>query len=108
MAAGHLHIHREAIDVHSYFRLPRMASFNTAGPKYGLVYPGVGWVVWRNAEALPDALIFKVNYLGGEMPALALKATACRYLEKVIGVLVAQARTCARPSSGWSMRAGRR
>ena len=54
------------------FRLPRVASINTSGHKYGLVYPGVGWVLWRNADALPEELIFKVNYLGGEMPTLAL------------------------------------
>ncbi|HLZ63247.1 MAG TPA: pyridoxal-dependent decarboxylase [Ktedonosporobacter sp.] len=38
----------------------------------GLVYPGVGWVVWRDAEALPEDLIFSVNYLGGHMPTFAL------------------------------------
>jgi glutamate decarboxylase len=54
------------------FRVPRVASINTSGHKYGLVYPGVGWVVWRNAEALPEDLIFRVNYLGGEMPTFAL------------------------------------
>ena len=54
------------------FRLPRVASINTSGHKYGLVYPGVGWVVWRDAEALPDDLVFKVNYLGGDMPTFAL------------------------------------
>jgi glutamate decarboxylase len=54
------------------FRLPRVASINTSGHKYGLVYPGVGWVLWRDAGALPEELIFKVNYLGGEMPTLAL------------------------------------
>ncbi|HEY2203107.1 MAG TPA: glutamate decarboxylase [Pseudonocardia sp.] len=54
------------------FRLPRVASINTSGHKYGLVYPGVGWVIWRDADALPEELIFKVNYLGGEMPTLAL------------------------------------
>jgi glutamate decarboxylase len=54
------------------FRLPRVASINTSGHKYGLVYPGVGWVLWRDAEALPEELIFKVNYLGGEMPTFAL------------------------------------
>ena len=32
------------------FRLPRVASINTSGHKYGLVYPGVGWVVWRDAD----------------------------------------------------------
>ncbi|MEB3367239.1 glutamate decarboxylase [Saccharopolyspora mangrovi] len=54
------------------FRLPRVASINTSGHKYGLVYPGVGWVVWRTPEALPDELVFRVNYLGGEMPTFAL------------------------------------
>jgi glutamate decarboxylase len=54
------------------FRLPRVASINTSGHKYGLVYPGVGWVLWRDAAALPQELIFNVNYLGGEMPTFAL------------------------------------
>jgi glutamate decarboxylase len=54
------------------FRLPRVASINTSGHKYGLVYPGVGWAVWRNREALPSELVFNVNYLGGEMPTFAL------------------------------------
>ncbi len=54
------------------FRLPRVASINTSGHKYGLVYPGVGWVVWRDQAALPEELIFNVNYLGGEMPTFAL------------------------------------
>ncbi len=54
------------------FRVPRVASINASGHKYGLVYPGVGWVIWRDAAALPDDLIFKVNYLGGEMPTFAL------------------------------------
>ena len=54
------------------FRLPRVVSINTSGHKYGLVYPGVGWVVWRDAAALPDDLIFWVNYLGDNMPTFAL------------------------------------
>jgi glutamate decarboxylase len=54
------------------FRVARVASINASGHKYGLVYPGVGWVVWRDAQALPDDLVFKVNYLGGEMPTFAL------------------------------------
>ncbi|MFB9832285.1 glutamate decarboxylase [Actinoallomurus acaciae] len=54
------------------FRLPRVASINTSGHKYGLVMPGVGWVVWRDADALPDDLVFHVNYLGGRMPTFAL------------------------------------
>jgi len=54
------------------FRLDRVVSINTSGHKYGLVYPGVGWVLWRNHAALPDELVFKVNYLGGNMPTFAL------------------------------------
>jgi glutamate decarboxylase len=54
------------------FRVPRVASINASGHKYGLVYPGVGWVVWREAAALPEDLVFKVNYLGGQMPTFAL------------------------------------
>jgi glutamate decarboxylase len=54
------------------FRLRRVASINTSGHKYGLVYPGVGWIVWRDREALPDDLIFWVNYLGDNMPTFAL------------------------------------
>jgi glutamate decarboxylase len=54
------------------FRLARVASINTSGHKYGLVYPGVGWVLWRDKAALPEELIFNVNYLGGEMPTFAL------------------------------------
>jgi glutamate decarboxylase len=54
------------------FRVARVASINASGHKYGLVYPGVGWVVWRDAQSLPEDLVFKVNYLGGEMPTFAL------------------------------------
>jgi glutamate decarboxylase len=54
------------------FRIPRVASINTSGHKYGLVYPGVGWVLWRDHDALPEQLVFRVNYLGGSMPTFAL------------------------------------
>ncbi|MFS0698649.1 glutamate decarboxylase [Cellulomonas sp. 179-A 4D5 NHS] len=54
------------------FRLDRVASINASGHKYGLVYPGVGWIVWRDAAALPEELIFRVNYLGDDMPTFAL------------------------------------
>jgi glutamate decarboxylase len=54
------------------FRLPRVASINASGHKYGLVYPGVGWIVWRDADALPADLVFWVNYLGDNMPTFAL------------------------------------
>lgn len=54
------------------FRLPRVASINTSGHKYGLVYPGIGWALWRDRTALPEELVFRVNYLGGDMPTFAL------------------------------------
>jgi glutamate decarboxylase len=54
------------------FQLPRVASINTSGHKYGLVYPGVGWAIWRDKQALPRDLVFDVNYLGGSMPTFAL------------------------------------
>ncbi len=54
------------------FRLKWVKSINTSGHKYGLVYPGVGWVVWRDKDELPEDLIFYVNYLGGEMPTFAI------------------------------------
>jgi glutamate decarboxylase len=54
------------------FRVPRVQSLNVSGHKYGLVYPGVGWAIWRDAEALPEDLIFWVNYLGDNMPTFAL------------------------------------
>jgi glutamate decarboxylase len=54
------------------FALPRVVSINASGHKYGLVYPGVGWIVWRDADALPADLIFWVNYLGDNMPTFAL------------------------------------
>ncbi|HVW18176.1 MAG TPA: glutamate decarboxylase, partial [Solirubrobacteraceae bacterium] len=54
------------------FRLPRVQSINASGHKYGLVFPGVGWAVWRDRSALPGDLIFDVDYLGGTMPTYGL------------------------------------
>ncbi|NXY92980.1 glutamate decarboxylase [Streptomyces sp. BR123] len=54
------------------FRLPRVASINTSGHKYGLAPLGVGWIVWRTADLLPSELVFDVDYLGGDMPTFAL------------------------------------
>jgi len=54
------------------FRLGRVHSISTSAHKYGLVYPGLGWVVWRSAEYLPRDLVFDVSYLGGSMPTFAL------------------------------------
>lgn len=54
------------------FRVPRVKSINVSGHKYGLVYPGLGWVIWREKDDLPEDLIFQVSYLGGNMPTFAL------------------------------------
>eukprot|EP00897_Mesotaenium_endlicherianum_P008597 jgi/Mesen1/7766/ME000408S06877 len=54
------------------FRLPWVKSINVSGHKYGLVYPGVGWVVWRSKQDLPEDLIFHVNYLGADQPTFTL------------------------------------
>ncbi|MFT4086343.1 MAG: glutamate decarboxylase [Gordonia sp. (in: high G+C Gram-positive bacteria)] len=54
------------------FRVDRVVSINTSGHKYGLVYPGLGWVVWRDTESLPESMVFHCAYLGGNMPTLAL------------------------------------
>jgi len=54
------------------FAIDRVNSISTSGHKYGLVYPGVGWVIWRSRAVLPESMIFHVSYLGGDMPTLAL------------------------------------
>jgi glutamate decarboxylase len=54
------------------FRLPRVKSINASGHKFGLAPLGVGWIIWRDAQDLPEDLIFNVNYLGGNMPTFAL------------------------------------
>lgn len=54
------------------FRLERVKSISTSGHKFGLSPVGVGWIIWRSSEDLPEGLIFHVNYLGGDMPTFAL------------------------------------
>ncbi|MDH6284806.1 glutamate decarboxylase [Prescottella agglutinans] len=54
------------------FRIPRVVSINVSGHKYGLTYPGIGFVVWRDGTHLPEELVFRVNYLGGDMPTFTL------------------------------------
>jgi glutamate decarboxylase len=46
------------------FRLEKVRSINVSGHKYGLVYPGLGWLVFRERADLPDDLVFYENYLG--------------------------------------------
>ncbi|XP_062216280.1 glutamate decarboxylase 1-like isoform X1 [Phragmites australis] len=54
------------------FRLPWVKSINVSGHKYGLVYAGIGWCIWRNKEDLPEELIFHINYLGADQPTFTL------------------------------------
>lgn len=54
------------------FRLEQVKSINVSGHKYGLTYPGLGWIVWRDEKDLPKDVIFEVNYLGGKMPTYTL------------------------------------
>jgi glutamate decarboxylase len=67
------------------FRLPRVKSINASGHKFGLAPLGVGWVIWREEQDLPEELIFWVNYLGGNMRDIALNFSrpggqvACQY-----------------------------
>ena len=61
-----------APDVRFDFRVPRVVSISTSGHKFGLAPLGVGWVVWRDASALPEDLIFHVSYLGGDMPVFQI------------------------------------
>ncbi len=54
------------------FRIPRVKSINASGHKYGLVYPGVGWIIWRDEKELVEDLKFYVDYLGGKMATFAI------------------------------------
>ena len=46
------------------FRLEQVRSINVSGHKFGLVYPGIGWLVFRSRDDLAEPLVFKENYLG--------------------------------------------
>ncbi|KAK9707018.1 hypothetical protein RND81_07G167500 [Saponaria officinalis] len=59
-------------DIEWDFRLPLVKSINVSGHKYGLVYAGVGWVIWRSKDDLPDELVFHINYLGADQPTFTL------------------------------------
>ena len=54
------------------FRLPGVRSINVSNHKFGLVYPGMGTVIFRDAVDLPEELVFHINYLGGDMPNYSL------------------------------------
>ncbi|KAJ4360211.1 uncharacterized protein N0V89_000771 [Didymosphaeria variabile] len=65
------------------FRLERVVSINVSGHKYGLVYPGVGWVVWRDPKYLPKELVFNINYLGADQASFTLNFS--RGASQIIG-----------------------
>ena len=54
------------------FRLKWVYSISTSGHKYGLVYPGLGWVVWKDRKYLPAEMAFSVNYLGADITQVGL------------------------------------
>jgi glutamate decarboxylase len=65
------------------FRLPKVVSINVSGHKYGLVYPGVGWVIWRDPAYLPQELVFNINYLGADQASFTLNFS--RGASQIIG-----------------------
>lgn len=65
------------------FRLEKVTSINVSGHKYGLVYPGVGWVIWRDPKYLPKELIFNINYLGADQASFTLNFS--RGASQIIG-----------------------
>lgn len=54
------------------FRLKWVKSINISGHKYGLVYPGIGWAIWRNRDDIDSDLIFQIDYLGGSQDDFSL------------------------------------
>lgn len=54
------------------FRLSQVRSINVSNHKFGLVYPGMGTVIFRDRSDLPEELVFHINYLGGDMPNYSL------------------------------------
>ena len=54
------------------FRLKWVLSISTSGHKFGLVYPGVGWVIWKDKQYLPKEMNFAVNYLGADIPSISI------------------------------------
>jgi glutamate decarboxylase len=57
------------------FSLPLVKSIDVSGHKFGLVYPGIGWILFRDKEDLPADLVFHVNYLGSDEPSYGLNFT---------------------------------
>lgn len=71
-ASGGLYIPFVDPDLTWDFRLKNVVSISTSGHKFGLVYPGLGWVLWRDKSYLPEELLFKVAYLGAFEPTFQI------------------------------------
>lgn len=71
-ASGGLYLPFMQPDLAWDFRLKNVVSISTSGHKYGLIYPGIGWVLWRDKEYLPEELVFKVAYLGDFEPTFQI------------------------------------
>ncbi|HMQ70728.1 MAG TPA: glutamate decarboxylase [Ignavibacteria bacterium] len=54
------------------FRLKWVYSISTSGHKFGMVYPGIGWIVWKDKKYLPEDMVFEVNYLGSEVGTISI------------------------------------
>ena len=63
---------RKAACARRDFRLKNVASINASGHKFGLVYPGVGWCIFRSKAFLPESLVFHDNYLGTDQISFTL------------------------------------
>lgn len=90
------------------FRLESVRSINVSGHKFGVVYPGIGWLLFREPDDLPDDLVFYENYLGktdatftlnfstGSSMVLAQYYNFCRFgrrgYSKIIGAMAENAR----------------
>ncbi|KAJ9065344.1 glutamate decarboxylase gad1 [Entomophthora muscae] len=59
-------------DLNWDFGVKRVVSINTSGHKYGLVYAGLGWVVWKSKDYLHEDLIFQMHYLGAPQRSFSL------------------------------------
>lgn len=54
------------------FQLEWVTSINASGHKFGLVYPSVGWALWKNKECFPSEMKFSINYIGGIVKNMSL------------------------------------
>lgn len=54
------------------FELETVISINCSGHKYGLAYPGIGWVLFKDNDHICQDILFEVSYLGGNVPTMGV------------------------------------